>query len=238
MKLKIIGLVVISATLMACQQKADSDKNFKLETDQQKVSYGMGVGLGDRIANESFTVDIDAFSRGMKDAIAGGDRLMTQEEIMQAMQKFQKEQLAAQEKAMEETAKKNKEEGEAFLAENATKEGVVTTDSGLQYKVITEGSGEKPKETDTVEVHYKGRLIDGTEFDSSYKRNSTVTFPVNGVIPGWTEALQLMPVGSKWELYIPSGLAYGPGGTGGGPIGPNATLIFEVELVNIVKDSE
>lgn len=238
MKQKLLFAAVLAATLVACKQQAEPEKAFTLETDQQRVSYGMGIGLGDRIGKESFTVDVDAFTHGMKDAIEGGERLMTQEQIMEAMQKFQEEQMASQQAVFDEQAEKNKATGEAFLAENAKKEGVVATDSGLQYKVITEGSGPKPAETDTVEVNYKGTLIDGTEFDSSYKRGSTVTFPVNGVIPGWTEALQLMPVGSKWELFIPSDLAYGPGGTGGGPIGPNATLVFEVELVNIVKESE
>ncbi|HSB96405.1 MAG TPA: FKBP-type peptidyl-prolyl cis-trans isomerase, partial [Spongiibacteraceae bacterium] len=132
---------------------------------------------------------------------------------------------------------KNKAASEAYLAENAKKDGVKTTASGLQYKVETEGKGAKPKATDTVEVNYRGTLVDGTEFDSSYKRGQTVTFPVNGVIPGWSEALQLMTVGSKYQLYIPSDLAYGPGGTGGA-IGPNQALVFEVELVDIKKPED
>ena len=135
-------------------------------------------------------------------------------------------------------AEKNKTESEAFLTANGAKEGVVTTASGLQYSIITAGAGDKPAVTDTVEVHYQGTLLDGTEFDSSYKRGATVSFPLNGVIPGWTEALQLMPVGSKWKLFIPADLAYGAGGTGGGPIGPNQALIFEVELVAIKADEE
>ena len=133
---------------------------------------------------------------------------------------------------MNASAEVNAQQGAAFLAENATKEGVTVLESGLQYSVITMGDGPKPGPSDTVEVHYRGTLIDGTEFDSSYSRNSTVSFGVTQVIPGWTEALQLMPVGSKWNLYIPSELAYGPGGAGGA-IGPNATLIFEVELISI-----
>ena len=134
-------------------------------------------------------------------------------------------------------AEANKKEGEEFLASNKTKEGVVTTASGLQYKVITAGTGPSPKASDKVSVHYRGTLIDGTEFDSSYRRGEPVSFPVKGVIAGWTEALQLMKEGAKWELYIPSELAYGPGGTGG-PIGPNATLIFEVELLQASVSSE
>ena len=152
---------------------------------------------------------------------------------MNEMQGFQQAQAARQQEEAQKSGEANKAVGEAFLAENRTKEGVITTDSGLQYKIMTEGAGAKPAVTDTVEVHYAGTLIDGTEFDSSYRRGSTASFPVNGVIAGWTEALQLMPAGSKWQLFIPSDLAYGARGTGGGPIGPNATLIFEVELLAI-----
>jgi FKBP-type peptidyl-prolyl cis-trans isomerase len=198
----------------------------------------MGVGLGERMAQESFTIDVDAFSAGVRHVLEQQDRLMSQEEIMAEMQAFQQKLIAEQQAEMAAAAEANKAAGEAFLAENGQKEGVVTTESGLQYRVITQGEGEIPGAEDTVEVHYAGTLLDGTEFDSSYKRGSTVSFPVNGVIPGWTEALQLMPVGSKWKLFIPSDLAYGPGGTGGGPIGPNETLVFEVELVDIKGGAE
>ncbi len=239
MKRKIVLAVAISATLIACDQQAaepavdTAPAAMTLDSEEKRVSYGMGIGLGQRIKQESFSIDADAFSQGVKDAIEGADQLMTQEEIMTEMQAFQQQQIAKQQEDAGKIAEQNMIEGEAFLAENGAKEGVVTTESGLQYTVITEGSGAKPALTDTVEVHYAGTLIDGTEFDSSYTRGATVSFPVNGVIPGWTEALQLMSVGSKWQLFIPSALAYGPGGTGGGPIGPNATLIFDVELVSI-----
>lgn len=239
MKRKIVLAVAISATLIACDQQAaepivdTAPAAMTLDSEEKRVSYGMGIGLGQRIKQESFSIDADAFSQGVKDAIEGAEQLMTQEEIMQEMQAFQQQQMAKQQEEAGKIAGENMVEGEAFLAENGTKEGVVTTESGLQYKIITEGTGAKPAATDTVEVHYAGTLIDGTEFDSSYTRGATVSFPVNGVIPGWTEALQLMTVGSKWQLFIPSALAYGPGGTGGGPIGPNATLIFDVELVSI-----
>jgi FKBP-type peptidyl-prolyl cis-trans isomerase len=239
MKRKIVLAVAISATLIACDQQAAepivdaAPAAMTLDSEEKRVSYGMGIGLGQRIKQESFSIDADAFSQGVKDAIEGAEQLMTQEEIMQEMQAFQQQQMAKQQEEAGKIAGENMVEGEAFLAENGTKEGVVTTESGLQYKIITEGTGAKPAATDTVEVHYAGTLIDGTEFDSSYTRGATVSFPVNGVIPGWTEALQLMTVGSKWQLFIPSALAYGPGGTGGGPIGPNATLIFDVELVSI-----
>lgn len=243
MKRKIVLAVAISATLIACDQQAAeptveaASAAMTLDSEEKRVSYGMGIGLGQRIKQESFTIDADAFSQGVKDAIEGAEQLMTQEEIMQEMQAFQQQQIAKQQEEAGKAAEQNKLEGEAFLAENGAKDGVMTTESGLQYKVITAGTGAKPTATDTVEVHYAGTLIDGTEFDSSYTRGATVSFPVNGVIPGWTEALQLMSVGSKWQLFIPSVLAYGPGGTGGGPIGPNATLIFDVELVSI-KGSE
>ena len=160
--------------------------------------------------------------------------MMTEDEIKTTIQAFGQKLMAKREQEQKVAADKNKTASDAFLAENGKKDGVKTTASGLQYKVITEGKGDKPKADDTVEVNYKGTLIDGTEFDSSYKHGQSVTFPVNGVIPGWTEALQLMPVGSKYQIFIPSDLAYGPGGTGG-VIGPNQALVFEVELVDIKK---
>jgi FKBP-type peptidyl-prolyl cis-trans isomerase len=244
MKRTLLTAVVMSTALFGCnQQAADAKPNSQpavqesakmaLDTEEKRVSYGMGIGLGDRVRQDGIAMDLDAFSQGVRDAIEGSERLMTDEEIMQEMQAFQQQQMEKQQAVQLAEANKNKQVGEQFLAENAKKEGVTTLESGLQYKVITESSGAKPASTDTVEVHYRGTLVDGTEFDSSYKRNSTVSFPVNGVIPGWTEALQLMSVGSKWELYIPSDLAYGPAGTRGGPIGANAALIFEVELVAI-----
>lgn len=242
MKRKLLLAAAFSTALVGCnQQQADTgaeNKSVVLETDEQRVSYGMGVGLGQRIKQETFSIDVDAFAQGVRDAVAGGEQLMTQEEIMTQMQAFQQKQIAKQQEEVAMVAEKNKAEGEAFLLENGKKEGVITLDSGLQYSVVEAGEGDKPSATDEVEVHYAGTLIDGTEFDSSYKRGSTVSFPVNGVIPGWTEALQLMPVGSKWKLFIPSDLAYGPGGTGGGPIGPNQTLLFDVELVSIKKAEE
>ena len=239
MKKQLILAAAISSALLGCQQPAEEKAPLKLDTEEARVGYGMGLSLGNRLKQESFSIDADAFSAGVKHALNDEPALMTQEEIAKEMQAFQQKQMAKQQEAARLAAEENKTKGEAFLAENGAKEGVVTTESGLQYKVITEGKGAIPKADDSVEVHYKGTLIDGTEFDSSYKRGSTVSFPVGGVIPGWTEALQLMPVGSKWELYIPSDLAYGPGGTAGGPIGPNATLVFEVELVSILdKDKE
>ena len=245
MKHQLLIAVAISTALVGCNQQAPEQgadastaAATTLDTEEKRVSYGMGIGLGQRIKQETFSIDVDSFARGVRDAVEGGEQLMSQEEIMQEMQAFQQKQIAKQQEEAAKIAEQNKAEGMAFLAENGAKEGVVTTESGLQYKIITEGDGDKPEATDTVEVNYAGTLIDGSEFDSSYKRGASVSFPVNGVIPGWTEALQLMPVGSKWQLFIPSDLAYGPGGTGGGPIGPNATLIFEVELISIKEATD
>ncbi len=243
MKKELLLIAVTSVVLMGCEPPASEvdstpELGTVLDTEEKRVSYGMGVGLGERITQDNMQIDADAFAAGMKDAIEGAELQMTKDEIMAEMQAFQQQQVAAQQAELEQVADQNLAEGKAFLLENGAKEGVVTLESGLQYKVITEGAGEKPSATDTVEVHYSGKLLDGTEFDSSYQRGATVSFPVNGVIPGWTEALQLMPVGSKWALFIPSDLAYGPGGTGGGPIGPNATLVFDVELISIKAAEE
>ena len=213
-------------------QPASADAPLTLDTTEKRLSYGIAYGLGERLAADGVPVDAAAFNAGIKHALEGTEPLLTQEEIAGEMQSYQQKQMAEREAQMSAQADGNAEAGAAFLAENATKEGVVVLESGLQYRVITAGEGPKPTTEDTVEVHYRGTLIDGTEFDSSYSRNSTVSFGVTQVIAGWTEALQLMPVGSKWELYIPPELAYGPGGAGG-VIGPNATLVFEVELIAI-----
>lgn len=231
---KLLLCVAVAAAMTGCQQKSATAKVEKLETEEQKVAYGMGLNLGKRIKQE-FKIDVDAFAQGMRHAMADDVKpLLTEEEIQTVMQEFQKKQIAKQEAEFKAKADKNKVDSEKFLAENAKAEGVKATASGLQYKVVTEGKGPKPKAEDTVEVNYRGTLVDGTEFDSSYKRGQSATFPVSGVIPGWTEALQLMPVGSKFELAIPSDLAYGPGGAGG-VIGPNSALKFEVELIAIKK---
>jgi FKBP-type peptidyl-prolyl cis-trans isomerase len=232
MRNKLLLCAAVATALAGCQPKVEK-KELKLETDEQKVSYGIGLMEGKRF-KQDFNVDIDAFTAGLKSSISDEKPLMTEEEIKTQIQAFGQKLMAKKEAEQKAAADKNKTASDAFLAENGKKDGVQTTASGLQYKVVTEGKGAKPKADETVEVNYKGTLIDGTEFDSSYKRNQSVTFPVSGVIPGWTEALQLMPVGSKFELYIPSDLAYGPGGTGG-VIGPNQALVFEVELIDIKK---
>ncbi len=221
----------------ATEKSSDaSAANSKLDTQEKKVSYAMGLSLGDRFRTDAIKLDIPTFTEGLTAGSDDGERLMTAEEIAETMQAFQQQQMAKMQEEQAAAGAKNAEAGEAFLAENGKKDDVVTTDSGLQYKVVTEGDGPKPKADDLVSVHYKGTLLDGKEFDSSYKRGEPAEFGVNQVIPGWTEALQLMPVGSKWELVIPADLAYGPGGAGG-DIGPNSTLQFEVELLEI-KDKE
>lgn len=204
-----------------------------LTTSKQKASYAIGMNWGTGLHRQGIEVDSAALIQGMKDALAGGKTLLTEDEARAALMQLQKEMQEKQQAKAAQEGEANKKEGDAFLAANKSKEGVVTLPSGLQYKILKEGSGPKPTATDSVVCNYKGTLINGTEFDSSYKRGEPATFPVTGVIKGWTEALQLMPVGSKWQLFIPPDLAYGPRGTPGGPIGPNATLTFEVELISI-----
>jgi FKBP-type peptidyl-prolyl cis-trans isomerase FklB len=223
------------ATPQAPQPKVQpspaSQSPFK--TTKEKASYALGMNVGSSLQRQSVDIDPDIFEKGLKDAMSGGKTLMTEEEARAALMELQTEVRAKQEEKTKLALENNKKEGDAFLGANKSKEGVVTLPSGLQYKILKQGTGPKPTAGDTVECNYRGTLINGTEFDSSYKRGQPATFPVSGVIKGWTEALQLMPVGSKWQLFIPSNLAYGERGTPGGEIGPNATLIFEVELLSI-----
>ncbi|RJQ23104.1 MAG: FKBP-type peptidyl-prolyl cis-trans isomerase [Nitrospiraceae bacterium] len=226
----ITGIIFLAST-------ASAGEKMVLKTQRDKVSYGIGMDIGNSLKKQSIDVDPDILSKGIKDMLSGKKPLMTEEEFRETMTNLNNEMMAKQMEQLKERGEKNRKKGEEFLAENKKKEGVVTLPSGLQYKVIKEGAGEKPKATDTVSVHYRGTLTDGTEFDSSYGSGQPVTLKVNGVIPGWTEALQLMNPGSKWQLFIPSGLAYGERGAGRGEIGPNETLIFEVELLSI-KEGE
>ncbi len=211
---------------------------FTLKTQKDKTSYAIGMNMGKGMRKDSVEVDPNILLRGMKDGLAGGKTLMTDDEARAAMVALQADLRKKQQEKMEAMGEANKKAGEAFLAENKTKDGVVTLPSGLQYKILQEGTGPKPTATDTVVCNYKGMLLDNTEFDSSYKRGQPLTIQVGGVIKGWTEALQLMPVGSKWQLFIPADLAYGLRGGPGGSIGPNATLVFEVELMSIQPKAE
>lgn len=213
---------------------ANAGDNITLKSEKDKASYSIGLNIGNSFKSQSIDINPDALLKGIKDALSGSKPLLTEKEMQETMTAFQKEMSAKQAERTKSLAEKNKKEGEAFLAENKKKEGIKTTASGLQYKIITQGTGEKPKTTDTVTVNYRGTLIDGTEFDNSYKRGEPATFPLSGIIPGWVEALQLMPIGSKWQLFLPSHLAYGEHGSGR-EIGPNAVLIFEVELIAINK---
>ena len=204
--------------------------------EKDKVSYALGLniaaGLGANLKRQNVELNNDVLVQAIKDGLSGGKTLMTEAEAQNTLRQFMTELQQKQEAKMKEAADANKKEADTFLAANKSKPGVMTLPDGLQYKIVKEGTGPKPAATDTVTVNYRGTLINGTEFDSSYKRGEPATFPVGGVIKGWTEALQLMPVGSKWELYIPPDLAYGARGAGN-DIGPNAALIFEVELLSI-----
>lgn len=212
-----------------------------LQTQKEKASYAIGMnvgqGLHQSLTQQSVDVDNALLLQGFKDALSGGKTLMTEEEAKAVLTQLTNDLRAKQEEKQKAAAETNKKEGEAFLAANKTKPGVITLPSGLQYKILTPGTGPKPTAADTVSCNYRGTLINGKEFDSNAKAGKPITFPVTGVIKGWTEALQLMPVGSKWQLWIPSDLAYGPQQRGP-DIGPNSTLIFEVELVSIEPKAE
>jgi FKBP-type peptidyl-prolyl cis-trans isomerase len=230
-----IGTAAKSSTGAATQHHAAAAP-LVLKTDKDKQSYAIGMNIGKSIHRDGVDVDPNILLRGMKDAIAGGKTALTEDEAKTVMMNLQADLHKQQADKAQQAGDANKKVGDAFLAENKTKEGVVTLPSGLQYKILTQGTGPKPTATDTVVCNYKGTLLDNSEFDSSYSRNQPLTIPVGGVIKGWTEALQLMPVGSKWQLFIPSDLAYGPQAKG--PIGPNSTLIFEVELLSIQDKKE
>lgn len=220
-----LGLTMVLVTLSA---SAAEPAAGGLKSDKQKFSYAVGVGIGKSFRQQTLDLDPKTFAQGMQDAFADNPLKMSPEEMKASLEAYQKREM--DERAAQ--AKKNIETGKAFLDANKKKDGVVALKSGLQYKVLKDGSGRQPKATDTVEVHYRGTFINGTEFDSSYKRNETATFPVNGVIRGWQEALPLMKEGAKWMIFVPAELAYGERGHGGA-IGPNETLIFEIELVSI-----
>jgi len=222
MKAIVIALLATSFALTTFAE----DKPPQLKDMKDKASYAIGLNVGFNMKRQNVDVNQDAFAAGMKDALSGRKPLLSEQEVRDTMVAFEKDM---QEKKTQ-AGQKNAAEAQKFLSDNKSKEGVKTTSSGLQYKVLKEGSGAQPKSTDTVTVNYRGTLTDGTEFDSSYKRGQPATFPVAGVIKGWTEALQLMKVGSKYQLFVPPDLAYGP--TGQGAIPPNSVLIFEVELLD------
>jgi FKBP-type peptidyl-prolyl cis-trans isomerase FklB len=232
--MKLRWVAAAAALLLAVHASAGDAP--KLADKKEKISYSIGMDIGSNLKRQSIDVDPDLLAKGVRDALSGGETLLTGEEMKETLMALQQDLVARAQEQRRQIAEKNKQEGEAYLAANGKKEGVVTLPSGLQYKVIRSGDGPSPKATDSVETNYRGTLIDGTEFDSSYKRGQTAVFPVNGVIAGWTEALQRMKVGDKWQIYLPPGLAYGE--RGAGPIGPNTTLVFDIELVSIKGQAE
>lgn len=219
---KIAACVVGLAFSAACAVAQETE----LKDLRAKASYGVGLNVGRNLKRQQVDLDPDLLAKGMKDALTGAKPALTDEQIQEAL-------VAFSEQAAKAAADRNKADGEAFLKTNKGKEGVVTLPSGLQYKVLKDGTGKLPKATDVISAHYRGTLIDGTEFDSSYRRGQPAEFPVNRVIAGWTEALQKMKVGSKWQLVIPANLAYADSPPQNSPIGPNAVLVFEVELLGI-----
>ena len=229
--MKRIGIAVLAFALLACSARAQ-DAPAALKTQKDKLSYAIGMEMGKGVKSQGLDVDPAIISQGLKDAITGGKSLMTDEELKTVITGLQDEIKQKQMLAMEAAAAENKKQGEAYLAANGKKEGVVTLPSGLQYKIITAGQGKKPAETDTVLCNYKGTFPDGTEFDSSAEAGKPVPFDLKTIIPGFKEALLLMPAGSKWQIVVPPGLGYGERGAGN-VIGPNTTLIFEVEFVSI-----
>jgi len=239
-KTLLVASLATAVALTACNEKSAETQSaeVKLDSTLQKVSYGIGHNLANSFKQQGVELDKAAFEKGLADGTAGAEPVLDEATLMQAMQDFQKEQM---EKKMAERAKlegENQANGEKFLAENAKAEGVTVTESGLQYKVLTKSEGgAKPTAEDTVVVHYRGTLLNGEEFDSSYSRNQPATFGVTQVIPGWTEMLLLMEEGDKVEAVIPADLAYGPSGAGA-KIGPNATLKFEIELIEIVSNEK
>jgi FKBP-type peptidyl-prolyl cis-trans isomerase FklB len=228
MKIKTILPVVLAA--LALQVHAEDKTPFKDKKDQAGYSLGMNIGTG--LKHDGVDVGIDALIAGLKDSFTGATAQLTPEQQQEALGNLQKEMTAKMTAEREAAGQMAKKEGDEFLAANKSKDGVKTLPDGLQYKVLAEGNGPQPKPTDQVTVNYRGTLIDGTEFDSSYKRGEPVTFPVNQVIKGWAEALPLMKTGAKWQLFVPAGLAYGSEGIGR-DVPPNSTLVFDVELLGV-----
>jgi FKBP-type peptidyl-prolyl cis-trans isomerase FklB len=236
MKRALTALATASFCLFGHQAIAAKDQAMQLKDKTDKVSYSIGVDVGKSIQKQNIAINPEAFLAGFKEGQANKLTLMSEDDIRQTLLALQTEMLEKQKAQIKELASKNLEQGQKFLDDNKKRKDVVTTASGLQYRIISDGKGDSPKATDTVTTHYRGKLIDGTEFDSSYSRGEPAKFTVNGVIPGWTEALQLMKPGAKWELFVPAKLAYGEHGVGQ-VIGPNSTLVFEVELLSVDKNA-
>lgn len=245
MKIKLVAAAVVSLAMTTAFAEtttpaagtttpATAATPATLTTDIDKLSYSIGADLGKNFKKQGIEISPSAMAKGLQDGMSGSQLLLTEDQMKDVLSKFQKDLMAKRNAEFTKKAEENKSKGEAFLSQNKTKEGVVTLPSGLQYKIIEKGNGAKPSKEDTVTVEYTGRLIDGQVFDSTDKTGKPATFKVSQVIPGWTEALQLMPAGSVWEVYVPASLAYGPRSVGG-PIGPNETLIFKIHLISVKK---
>ena len=229
MKLK--SSIALLSGLAMTASFADEPK-LELTSEMQQVSYSIGVDLGRNMKKQGFSMDVPSLSKGIQDGFSGQTPALADDKMKEVLMKFQKEFVAKKNAEMAQVGQTNLDKGQKFLADNKAKQGVVTLASGLQYKIITAATGDKPKASDSVTVDYTGRLIDGRVFDSSEKQGKPITFKVDQVIPGWTEVLQLMPVGSTWEVYIPANLAYGPQAVGP-MIGPNETLVFNIHLISV-----
>ncbi|KTD35924.1 macrophage infectivity potentiator (Mip) [Legionella nautarum] len=238
MKMRLVAAAAMSlamSTTIAANATATSTPSAaSLSTDTDKLSYSIGADLGKNFKKQGIDISPAAMAKGLQDGMSGGQLLLTEEQMKEVLNKFQKELMMKRSAEFNKKSEENKSKGEAFLKDNKSKDGVVSLPSGLQYKILEKGDGAKPAKDDTVTVEYTGRLINGQVFDSTEKTGKPATFKVSQVIPGWTEALQLMPSGSTWEVYIPSDLAYGPRSVGG-PIGPNETLIFKIHLISVKK---
>lgn len=250
---RLIAVTTLTAVLLAagCNQKADGKDAAKpadaaaakadpnaipgLKDEKERISYMIGMDIGKTLEQVKDEVDVATLEKALRTSLQGGKPLMTEEQAQKVREEFSQKIQAKRIAEQMQAASKNLKAGQDFLAANAKKPGVQTTPSGLQYQVLTPGTGPKPKESDFVRVHYTGTLLDGTKFDSSVDRGEPATIPLQQVVPGWREGIQLMPVGSKYRLWLPANLAYGEGGTPGGPIPPNSTLVFDVELLGIEK---
>lgn len=233
MKMKLVAAAVMGLAMSTAMAATDATS---LTTDKDKLSYSIGADLGKNFKTQGIDINPEVLAKGMQDGMSGAQLILTEQQMKDVLNKFQKDLMAKRSAEFNKKSEENKSKGEAFLKDNKAKPGVVVLPSGLQYKIIETGTGSKPGKSDTVTVEYTGRLIDGTVFDSTEKTGKPATFQVSQVIPGWTEALQLMPAGSTWEIFVPSGLAYGPRSVGG-PIGPNETLIFKIHLISVKKAS-
>lgn len=233
MKMKLVTAAVMGLAMSTAMAATDA---ASLATDKDKLSYSIGADLGKNFKTQGIDINPEALAKGMQDGMTGTQLILTEQQMKDVLNKFQKDLMAKRSVEFNKKSDENKSKGEAFLTENKGKTGVVVLPSGLQYKILEAGTGTKPGKSDTVTVEYTGHLIDGTVFDSTEKTGKPATFQVSQVIPGWTEALQLMPAGSTWEIYVPSGLAYGPRSVGG-PIGPNETLVFKIHLISVKKSA-